>query len=335
MKNAPNPHNVYFLLLPEFSMLALMATIDPLRVANRFRPGTYQWHLVAEQPGPIHASNGIPLVTTHTLDQVTDADVVFVCSSFNPKRYLSSPIRSWLRQLDSHGVTLGSMDTGLYFLADAGLVGKEKTTLHWEGIPAFTEEHPGLSVTSELFEISGRRLYGSGGIAGLHMMLHKIRHEHDPALALLVSEALLQERIRPPSEPQRLGTAQRHRLGNKRLSLAVALMENSLEQPIDIASMAHSTHISVRQLTRLFATHLGDSPKSFYLKLRLNRARTLLRETDLSMTEIGLATGFQTLSYFSRAYRKQFDQSPHGERLQRSAAGNIEPTENTTRYIRK
>ena len=62
-----------------------------------------------------------------------------------------------------------------------------------------------------------------------------------------------------------------------------------------IASIAHSTHISVRQLTRLFATLLSDSPKSFYLKLRLNRARTLLRETDLSMTEIGLATGFQTL----------------------------------------
>ncbi len=335
MENTTKTQKIYFLLIPEFSMLALTATIDPLRVANRFQKGLYEWILVAETLGPVHASNGIPLYATATLDEVTEPHIVFICSSFNPKRYISPTIRGWLRELDTRGVTLGTMDTGLYFLADSGLIGKEKTTLHWEGIPAFKEDYPNVVVTSELYEVSPRRLYCSGGTAGLDMMLHKIMQEHDPSLAVIISEALLQERIRPPSEQQRLNTAKRHNIHNKRLSIAVALMEENIEHPINIESIAKNTHISIRQLTRLFSVYLNDSPNSFYLKIRLNRARTLLRETDLSITEIGVATGFQFLSYFSRAYRNHFNKTPKQERLERSKLSNIEPTENTTRFIQK
>lgn len=306
----PTPQRVHFLLIPEFSFIALAAILEPLRVANRFGGALYEWTLVAEQPGPVLASNGIQVQATHGLADVDGADTVLVCASFNPRRYLSPAIRGWLRRLDSQGATLGAVDTGLYFLADAGLVGRDKVTLHWEQIPCYSEDYPGAHISNELFELSPRRMYCSGGTASIDMMLHLIMREHGRQLALAISEQFLLSRIRTASEHQRLEVAMRHQVFNKRLTLAILQMEQHIENPISIDDVAAGAHISRRQLERLFKTSFGATPSGFYLDLRLQRARSLLKETDLSVTEVSVATGFESVSYFSRTYRSVFKQTP-------------------------
>ena len=91
-------------------------------------------------------------------------------------------------------------------------------------------------------------------------------------------------------------------------------MENNIETPLSIDLLAANTHISCRQLERLFKSNFNETPTNFYLGLRLNRAQNLLRETDLSITEVSIATGFDLVSYFSRAYRNLFKQTPKSER---------------------
>lgn len=315
MKTAESaPQRVHFLLIPEFSLIALSAILEPLRVANRFGGNLYEWVLVGEQQGPVPASNGIMIQTTLGIDEVDGVDTLLVCASFNPRKYLNPAIRAWLRKLERERATLGAVDTGLYFLADAGLVGKEKVTLHWEQIPCYSEDYPGANISSELFEISPRRMYCSGGTAGIDMMLCKIMLEHGRQLALAISEQFLVSRIRTASEHQRLEVATRHNVFNKRLTMAILQMENHLENPISIDDVATLTHISRRQLERLFKSAFGETPTAFYLGLRLKRARTLLRETDLSITDASVATGFDSVSYFSRTYRNFFGQTPRSER---------------------
>ena len=308
------PEKIHFLLIPEFSMVSLSSILEPLRIANRFGGPLYEWILVGEEMGAIHASNGVPIQVSQSIDQVEQATLVFVCSSFNPNRYLSPAIRTWLRKLDRQQVTLGALDTGIYFLSDAGLIGKEKVTLHWEQIPCYLEEYPNTSISTELFEVSPRRMYCAGGTAGIDMMLYKIMQEHGQRLAIIISEQLLLSRIRPHSEHQRLEICRRHNVFNKRLATAIMHMENHIENLLSIDDLAASTHISCRQLERLFKSSFNETPTNFYLRLRLNRARSLLRETDLSITEVSVATGFDLVSYFSRAYRNLFKQTPKSER---------------------
>ncbi len=315
-ENAMQMHaqKIHFLLVPEFSMIALSSALEPLRVANRFGGALYEWVLVAEQKGLVAASNGVAIQATHDISEVSDASHVIVCSSFNPKKYRSDALRSWLRMLDRKGAVLGAFDTGIYYLADAGLVGKEKLTLHWEQIPYFHEEYPHANISVELFEISDRRMYCAGGTACLDMMLHKIAKDHDEKLAIEISEQFLLSRIRHTTELQRLKVARRHNVYSKRLSVAIMLMETHIENLLSVDEVAASAHISTRQLERLFKTCLGDTPSNFYLKLRLKHAQGLLKETDMSITEISIATGFELISYFSRAYRNQFNKPPSSER---------------------
>lgn len=78
--------------------------------------------------------------------------------------------------------------------------------------------------------------------------------------------------------------------------------------------------VTPRQLERLFRQHLNETPSNFYLALRLDKARQLLRQTDMSVLEVGLACGFESSSYFSRCYRARFASSPSRDRHEQPAA---------------
>ncbi len=185
---------------------------------------------------------------------------------------------------------LGALDTGAHLLAKAGLADGVEVTMHWEAVPAFREEFPAIAVSDELFEVHDRIFTCAGGTAALDLMLDMIGSKHGGALAVAVSEQFIHDRIRASHDHQRMALPSRLGISNAKLLKIVALMEGNLEQPIATEALARRAGITVRQLERLFRSGLGASPAGFYRALRLERARQLLRQTDLSVTEIAMAT---------------------------------------------
>ncbi len=92
-------------------------------------------------------------------------------------------------------------------------------------------------------------------------------------------------------------------------------MENNLEEPILLDELANYVNISRRQLERLFQKYLNCTPSRYYLKLRLARARQLLKQTSLSIIEIATACGFVSTPHFSKCYRFYMGMPPRNERL--------------------
>jgi transcriptional regulator GlxA family with amidase domain len=109
--------------------------------------------------------------------------------------------------------------------------------------------------------------------------------------------------------PARLGV--RH----PKLVKVIKLMEESLEEPIARAKLANAVGLSSRQLERLFRKYLGRTPTRYYLELRLNRARLLLLQTDMSVLDVALACGFVSASHFSKCFREFFGRTPREERV--------------------
>ena len=72
--------------------------------------------------------------------------------------------------------------------------------------------------------------------------------------------------------------------------------------------------MSTRQLERLFRRYLNRSPKRYYMELRLQKARNLLMQTDMSVINVALACGFATPSHFSKCYRAHYKTTPYRER---------------------
>ena len=85
------------------------------------------------------------------------------------------------------------------------------------------------------------------------------------------------------------------------------------KEPLDPDEVAEAVGVSTRQLERLFAKHLGTSPGKYYLSLRLERARQVLRQTELSVAEVSVLCGFVSPSHFSRSYKAAFGVTPGRE----------------------
>ena len=304
-----------FLLLNEFSMLAFASAIEPLRSANR-QSGRelYQWVIASTDGTPATASNGVEVASDGDPSVLQDCRMVFVCAGVNVRGNTDRNTLNLVRRLDRNGAVIGAICTGTYVMAAAGLLDDRRCTIHWENIDGLSEEFPELEITNDLFEVDGTRVTCSGGTASLDMMLNLIAQAHGSNLAAEVSDQFIHDRIREPTDRQRMELRSRLGVSHPKLLAVVKTMEDNLEEPLAQTDIARMTNLSTRQLERLFRKYLNTTPTRYYLNLRLARARFLLRQTSMSILSIALACGFVSASHFSKCYREIYGRTPRAER---------------------
>ena len=308
-----------FMLVEQFSMIAFVAAVEPLRLANRvLGEDFYGYRLHSASGAAAVASNGIEVRTHGRFADARDADAMIVCAGIDVNRPDHEALKAALRRAAAGGSTIGALCTGTYVLAEAGLLDGYRATVHWENLPGLLAEHPDADLALDLFEIDRTRMTCAGGTAAADMMLAVIARQHGETIAAAVAEQLIHHRIRDHGERQRMDPRVRLGVANARILRAVALMSENLSAPLGPERLAAAAGISPRQLERLFGAHLGTTPARYYLDLRLQRARTLVRQTALPLIDVAVESGFSSPSHFSRAYHARFGASPSTERRGRS-----------------
>ena len=307
-----------FLLIPDFALLPLASAADALRVANWLSgENLYEWGFVSEDGAPVRSSTGAVVAPAVSLQAAPRYDMVLVAAGGRSIAGVGSrAVLNWLRARARGKCLLGAIGLGSFILARAGLLDGYRCTLHWQNLPGFREEFPHIQTTREVYEIDRDRYTCAGGTATLDLMLALIASQHGPALATGVAEELIHDRIRTSQDDQRMPLRLRLNTAHPKLLEAVLLMEANLEEPLSCAGLATRVRLSVRQLEKLFQANLKHPPRDYYIQLRLARARQLLKQTSMSVLEVGLATGFTTASHFSKSYRAHFKHSPRLERAQ-------------------
>ncbi len=309
------PQDVVFLLCPGLSMLAFASAIEPLRQANRVtRRVLYRWQLVSETGRPIACSNGAEIGVDGALADVRRGTLVIVCAGIDLLGATTKPMLTWLRRQARLGARLGGVCTGAHVLAKAGLLDGKRATIHWENHSAFAEEFPEVQLSNLLYCVEDSAVTCAGGTAACDMMLYLIGEAQGPDLASLVADRLIHTPVRSASDEQRLSVPARIGVRHPKLVQVIQTMEQATEDPISPAELAKSVNMSTRQLERLFRRYLNRSPKRYYMELRLEKARSLLLQTDMSVINVALACGFTSPSHFSKCYRAHFERTPYRER---------------------
>ncbi len=296
---------VTLLLVEGFSMMSVASAVEPLRSLNRLIDReAWRWRLASLDGGVLAASNGIP-IPTETADTALPGSHYFVVcgglriQSVDERRYLAV-----LRKAVRNGIRVGSLSTGTYLLARAGLLDGYRSTIHWENRPAFQEEFPELTCTDKLYEIDRDRMTCSGGTAAMDLMLHLITERHGADLARRVANQFHHDRIRDERDNQSGGRLERMSHLPPAVRGAVRLMQRHVEDTISIADIAETVGMSPRQLERLFLRYLQTSPARYYLSLRIDRARELLLYSDRPILEVAIAAGFTSTSHFAHWFKK-------------------------------
>ncbi|MFT4013258.1 MAG: GlxA family transcriptional regulator [Paracoccus sp. (in: a-proteobacteria)] len=315
------PRRYVFLLLDRFTLISFAAAIEPLRLANRIAArALYDWRLVGEDGAQAHCSNGTRLALDSGLAETGRDDTIIVCGGVDPARAATRNIQSWLRREARRAARIGALCTGSWVLARTGLLDGRRATIHWENQDGFQEEFPQITLIRTVFVEDGNRLTAAGGTAAIDLMLRQIARDHGEELASRVAEQMIHTSVRSSEDNQRFSVPSRVGARHPRLAQVVARMEANIEEPISPARLAADAGMSPRQLERLFQRYLGRSPKRHYMELRLERARNLLLQTEMSVIEVALASGFSSAAHFSKCYRLQFGATPL---RQRGAATSI------------
>ena len=297
-------------------MIPFSCVVDSMRTANRLSETTlYQWHFFAPDSEPVSSSSGIT-VPTRPLHQARDLETLVICAP-NTAQYFDNPgTLKFLKSLDKQGVNLGSVSSGSFILAKASLLDDCRCTIHWENIPVFKEIYPHLDVAFSLYEIDNRRFTCSGGTAALDMMLKLIEIQYGRILAQKISQQFHHDRIRTTNDSQQMADRIDLAMSAPKLIDVIHLMESNIEIPLSLPAIADQCSLSLRQIERLFHKYRDVTPSQYYLSLRLLHAKQLLLNTNNSVIDISIATGFETQSYFTACYRKHFGSSPRNHRLQ-------------------
>ncbi len=300
-----------FLILPEFPLYGLVPVTEALRIANQnCGRRLFDWALISEEGDSVPSGNGMSLGVDMAIKDINWLPIVFVFAGNHPTQHLTKGTLNWLRRLARHGCVMGGVDTGAFALAEAGLLKDRRITLHWESVTTFKECYPGIDISEQLYEFDYDRITCAGGHATLDMMLDVIRRHHGSNLAQVVANAFVAHRPRSAAEPQRLDPHLVANESNSPLTHILQDMESNISTPLSARALAKRAGVSVRALNRIVHDRVGESPMSYYRKIRLNAARNALFYSDIAIQDIAASCGFGSPEVFSRSFKVHFGVSP-------------------------
>lgn len=315
---------VAFVLTTRFTLTAFAGFVDALRLAadegDRSRQRLIQWAVLGGEP--VHSSCGTAVVPGAPLSSPDDWDcVVVVGGLLHGGQRVDPSATAFLRDAAGLGKRLVGLCTGSFVLARAGLLEGHLACVSWFHRDEFVAEFPHLRVVSNrMFVVDRERLTCAGGTSVVHLAAYLIEKTLGRASATKALRIMIEDQPLPATtlQPEAVLT---ERSTDTVVHKAMLMLEQQLHAPMPITQLCAALGIGRRQLERRFQQDVGLSPAGYRQRLRMERARWLLLNTDLDVTAAGLECGFQDGAHFARAVRQAYGASP---RALRQAGGSVE-----------
>ncbi|SHJ72112.1 transcriptional regulator, AraC family with amidase-like domain [Shimia gijangensis] len=296
--------NTAVLVLDQCNTLSFAAAVDPMRAANR-RAGRplFNWRFYTAVGDSAHLTSGLK-IDGPPIAQLVSCDLLLVIAGFDLEEHATPRLLASLRRIHAMGSAIAALDGAPWLLAQAGLLDGHNATTHWEDLENFATRFPAVLTHRDRFVIDPPFATSGGAAPGIDMMLHLISTRFGTSLATRVASAFVYDPLPPGQQGPGPGAAPRQVRRNPQIVRALDLMETHIDDPLSIPEIAQRLSVSTRSLEQRFKTHLGQSPHSYYLQLRLNEAHRLAIDTSMSVQNLAAATGFGSQASFARAFRQ-------------------------------
>lgn len=303
--------DIVLVVLPESSIMSLASVLDPMRAANRVSGEVlFRWRLLSPDGGPVLLTCGVSIAVDGRFTAAEQGDVLLIIGGFNLERHAGRRFIASLQAAAGHFGVIAGIESGCWLLGRSGLVNGRAATAHWEELEDFAQAFPDIAVRADRFVTDGKFWTSGGASPTFDMMLHLIRQRFGSALALDVASIFVYDETHAATDAQPLVSLGRIEAMDPEIAAAIRLMERTLDRPLSVAALSVRLGLSQRKLELLFSRVLGISPGVYYLRLRLQAAHRLVRDTRLAIRDIALRAGFDSLSTFSRAFKQQYGESP-------------------------
>ncbi|MER5172885.1 GlxA family transcriptional regulator [Thioclava kandeliae] len=309
--------HIAFLLLDGYALMSTASALEPLRAANQFRPGSYEITILAGQERAV-SSIGSEFPARPFRTTPPEFDLVFVVAGGDPARVSDPALMAWLREADRKGVALGGISGGALVLARAGLLEGRRFTVHWHHYEDIEAMGGDWLLERRLFVIDRNRYTCAGGTAPLDMMYALITRDFGTGFARRIADWFMQTEVRGPEAPQIASIEARYGVMPPVVTACIELMESHIADPLDQSQLASLAGASLRQVQRQFKSAMDRTMMEVYRQIRLEKARELIVNTRLPLSEIAHLTGFATQSHFTDRFREAYGHAPRSLRDKKS-----------------
>ncbi|MEU6370231.1 helix-turn-helix domain-containing protein [Streptomyces sp. NPDC046931] len=314
------PHRVVIAAFPGVEVLDITGPAEVFSVATRVactgRPG-YVVHIATADGGPVATSSGIRLIADLTLDEVNGhVDTLLVAGAVHVgdddvEPVLDSEIIEWLGEAVPRTRRTGSVCAGAHLLAAAGLLDGLPATTHWLTAAQLASAHPRVTVDPDPIFIRAGNLWTCAGItSGMDMALAMVAEDHGPDLALDTARMMVMYVKRSGGQSQfSVPLAVPVATGDRIDDLRVWIGEH-LTEDLSAEALAARLHLSVRHFSRLFRERTATTPAAYVESARLEAARRLLQDSDLSLPEVAATSGLGSVESLHRSFRRRLGTTP-------------------------
>jgi transcriptional regulator GlxA family with amidase domain len=311
---------VILLVLPESSMMSLASVLDTMRATNRIAGrNLFDWNIATLSGKPARLTSDLLIEPDITLDNQSAGDLLIVIASFNHQHHAGPAHLKLIKRIARNFSVVGGIETGSWILARSGLLEHRSATTHWEDMEEFARHFPKVDLKPDRFVIDGSIFTTGGASPTFDFMLYLIRKRYGYPVAIEVSSAFIYDGVHSATDTQPLVSLGMLENNEPRVAAAIHVMEQHIDEPLTMKTIARQVGISVRMLEYLFHQILSMSPAAYYRRLRLQTARRMLVDTRLQLQEIVIRTGFSSLSAFSRCFKTHYQQTPGDCRRQAQA----------------
>lgn len=310
------PLRVGFVLLDKFTLAAFGGLIDALRLAaddgGQSRQIHASWTIMTPGAKESVASCGLRVEGSRDLLDPGRFDYLAVCGGNGYVDARPVPhLNDYLRRAHAAGVRLLGICTGSFDIARAGLAEGRSVCVHWNVRDEFERQFPGVKTSIDrLFVDEGDLITCAGSTAAIDLGLYLVSRHCGRDRATQAVRHMMLTGIRSPSRPQASFRQELEGVSDPRVVKAVHFMEQQLDHPPTLPTLARYVGVSARQLERAFKAELGLTPMRFNRVMRLGYGRWMIDNKLENITQIALDCGFSDTAHFSREFRAHFGLSP-------------------------
>lgn len=264
----------------------------------------------------IDGTGFVSVAVTQTLTALSQADLILVPGWHDVKAPVPEPILQALREAHAKGVKIASICSGVFVLAQAGLLDGKRATTHWQNLDALSSQFPSVIVDRNVSFVEDGIVLTSGGvISGVDLCLNIVRQDYGAAIANIMARRLMLPHNRfaangsNASEPEFI-TRSAPRLYQGAIAPLLDKIRASINEEWGIERMASESHASARTLQRRFKDATGHSPHTWLTAERVEFAKDLLETTNLSIQQIADLTGLKTPETFRHHFKRLTGESP-------------------------
>ncbi len=311
-----NTMKIGLLAPPRIQMLDLVGPTDVFAEAARQlgKPRAYRISVVGVQPGPIKGTSGLRVETDGCIDTYdTPVDTLLIAGS-PAIADITGDLRvlRWVRDQAGKARRVGSVCSGAFVLAAAGLLARRRATTHWNSCAALARQYPDIEVDADSIFIRDGNLYTSAGItAGMDLALALVEEDHGRDLALCVARELVMYLKRPGGQSQFSAQLAAQSAERSTIRDIQHYIIDHLATDLSVPLLARQAGMSERNFARVFKADAGQTPAEFVERARIDGARHLIEGAEVSLKRLADQVGYANVDGFRRAFVRRLGVSPN------------------------